>query len=306
MKKKSTKTATQTSTPELPLGTAQADKPAVSSKPKAPVQVQNDTGHRLSVGDVLDMNGKEYVVWFKNDSRAAVAPLSDKIEYRLRDDGRPSFMSESKHVENISPNAESKILRSLGRDGLREFLDKRNAETPKEEEVKTKKAAAKKEKGTSTPGIRAGSLGTFDHPQLKDYSIAAVIRAMAKNGWTFAECRAFCDKEGVKASDQTIKLNIYRGKNGVDGEPAPVKADLLKELKPKVEQKAKKSEAKEKSGKKDKPAKAEKSGKEGKKSKKSKKDGKTPDSSDSSPKKPAAGDKAAAQIKALKEKSKAA
>jgi len=287
-------------------------------KPTAPVKTSEEApavGHKLTVGDVFLRGGKEFVVWFKNDSRASICLLSNSTlaSRVMEDDGKIRFHADGKDVESISPNSEVKIERSLHREGLAEYLSKRNSTETKEENMpKTSSTSvapkstktSKKVTKTSTPGIRAGSLGTFDHPQLKDYSIAAVIRAMAKNGWTFAECKAYCDKQGVKASDQTIKLNIYRGKNNKDGEPAPVKADLLKELKPKVAQKESKSApAPEKSSKK-------KEGKKGKAKASTSKPSSGKDGKDggevTTSKKASAGDKAAAQIKALKEAKKAA
>lgn len=210
--------------------------------------VKSESGslHKLAVGDVFSQENQDYVVWFLNESRAQIAPLTGEIEYRIREeDGRIQFLA-TKGSENVSPNSEFKILRSLGRSGLKDEIDRLRKEQPTETNMKKK---TKKQKGEGTPGIRSGSLGTY-----KNYSIASVVRTLGKAGWKVPEVRAWLDKEGIKASDQTIKLNIYRGVKGVDGELAPLKKDEFP-TKPVVES----SKAPAKTGKKDKKGAKEKS-----------------------------------------------
>lgn len=227
MKDQTTKAATapaaKTPAPAIPepkLGTAQAAKPAAKSTPKtapapapkaptAPVsrKIADEGLHKLRVGDVfIGDKGAKYVVWFLNESRACASPLDSNIIPRTGDDGVVRF-GAGKDSINISPDSLVEVIQSLGRQGLADHIEQRKNQ-PAEELMKnktTKKPAkgAKKE-GTGTPGIRAGSLGTY-----KDYSIASVARALAKKGWTFGEIRAWIDSLGIKASDQTIKLSIY-------------------------------------------------------------------------------------------------
>jgi hypothetical protein len=233
-------------------------------------------------------NGIEYVVWFQNDSRAAVTPLESNMQFRLRDsDGKPQFMTSGKS-EDISPNSEVEILRSLGREGLSEFIDKRKQEQKDNPVDKKAKKAKKEKKEGGTPGTRTGALGL-----LLGFSVASTIRTLGKAGWTYAEVKALMEKEKVTSSDQTIKLNIYRGAKGCGGELAPIKDFPAK---PKVEQKEKKSAKPEK----------KKEAKPGKSEVKKQGSGSGATTPATSPKKPGPGDKAAAQIAKLKQASKQA
>jgi hypothetical protein len=264
--------------------------------PKAPAPF------RLQVGDVFLKNGEEHVVWFVSEQRASTVPLSGPLEYRIKDNGKPAFIAGGKGVANVTPTTEIKIERSLGRDGLREFVDKQKAEA-KEKTMKSKKSAKtgeKKEKKPSTPGLRSGSLGSY-----QGFSVASVVRALAAKGWNFAEIRAFLNKEGIESSDQTIKLNIYRRDRFQEHVPAPLKEFPAK---PKVETPAGKTSKKD--AKKDaKPAKAEKKGKAPAKKLEAKPKGGSKSSKKSAPAtapKAGPGDKAKEQIEKLKAAAKAA
>lgn len=176
----------------------------------APTKKGPDEGmSRLRVGDVYkDPKGVEMVVWFLNQSRACVVPLDSQIKHRTDDEGVIRFIAGKESV-NISPDSLVEVTRSLGRKGLADEIDKRDKqsaeESMKSKTVKKPSKGAKKE-GTGTPGIRAGSLGTYE-----GYSIASVVRKLASEGWTTPEIRALFSAKKIECSDQTIKLNVYRG-----------------------------------------------------------------------------------------------
>jgi hypothetical protein len=219
-------------------------KTATAPAAKTSTKLAADEGlHKLRVGDVFkDAKGVEKVVWFLNESRACVVPLTSPIQHRTDDGGVIRFIA-GKDSENISPDSLVEVTRSLGRKGLADLIDNRSKQSAEENmKSKTTKKPAKgaKQEGTGTPGIRAGSLGTF-----KDtgYSIASVVRKLASESggsWTTPEIRAMFEKEGVECSDQTIKLNVYRGvrpKYHKDFVLAPLTKDQIP-AKPKIAEKA--------------------------------------------------------------------
>lgn len=218
---KTTKTSSKPQTSKS--ATAKAAKPAAAAKTEtpaakpepapatpAPKPTEQEGTHRLRVGDVFKgENGVEHVVWFLNESRACVAPLDSEIKHRTDDSGVIRFIA-GKNSQNISPESLVEITQQLGRKGLAEYIDNKEKQKA-EESMKTKTAAkaaksAAKKTGASTPGIRAGSLGTYE-----GFSVASVVRRLAHEGWNAKEIRAFLDKEKIESSDQTIKINIYRG-----------------------------------------------------------------------------------------------
>lgn len=214
-------------------------------------------GVRLRVGDIVDLNGRgsEHFVWFVNDSRAAVIPLGERKEFNFK-----TLMGKSVHFEadpasvNISPNSEIPILRRLGRDGLIEYLAKRNAE--RKAVMADKEKTKTKTKGEEGPKL--GHLGGFlGHP------VTGVIRAMGVAGWSFKEVRYVFDKAKIEVADNTIRIQLHKGKSGAQ-EPAAVSKKELAQLRDSVPaevtetKKADKAKAKAKSGKNGKPAKAAK------------------------------------------------
>jgi hypothetical protein len=267
---------------------------AIAAKAPAPTPVTRSAAPseglaKLRVGDTFLRENVTYAVYFINESRACIAPIDDLSEYRKSDDGMIKFaVPAGKTSENIGPNSDLEITASLGREGLAQYIDERKARIEAEKPApKTKPIKpAKPAKAAKTPGvagIRSGSLGNY-----KGYSIASVIRTLATKGWNFAEIRAFLDKVKIESSDQTIKLNIYRGVNKTNSALAPLTpADMP--AKPVIE-------AKEKPAKKAKAEKAEKP---------AAKPAAKPVTAKAAPapavvKKPAPGDRAAAQIAALK------
>lgn len=204
-----------------------AEKEAVLEKSKAaakPIQIPPaESLTRLRVGDIFLDKGVEAVVWFANDCRAAIAPLNSLIHKRINNKGELQFLGGKEHSENISPNSDVKVIRSLGRQGLAEHIENRSKQITeqKSENMKTVKSK-KKSEGTH------GKLGGY-----KGHSVTSVIRAFGKAGWTLDEARAFFKREGIPASDNTIKIQIRRGAKG-EQEGAPLGADLLKSIKPKL------------------------------------------------------------------------
>lgn len=228
---------------------AKTKKAPAANPPARPVSTPSEGLSKLKVGDTFLQEGIIRAVYFLNESRACTAPITSLKSHRVSDSGMIQFQAPSDGTsQNIGPNSELEFLERLGRKGLSERIDalvkNKPESTEKNMDKKNKPAKAKTEKtpkkakvANSTPGIRAGKLGNY-----KGYSIASVIRTLAIKGWNFAECRAFCEKQGVEASDQTIKINIYRGVHRKDGEPAPLKPDEMPP-KPKVEVKEKKAKA---------------------------------------------------------------
>ena len=221
----------------------------------------------LKVGDVVwfknvkvDDAPIEYVVWYKNESRAAIAPLTSQIEHRIFDDGKVRFMAQGETLD-ISPNSELEILRRLGRNGLRQYLLNRPKQTKTNKQQKDNNSMAKNTKSSGKDKTevkeRAGKLGGY-----KGHSITSVIRAFGKAGWNLDEARAFFEKKEIAVADTTIKIQLRQGRIGEGGDPAGFTKDELAAMKPKVKAKAAKDEdtkpaKSKKDGKKSKPAKDE-------------------------------------------------
>lgn len=148
------------------------------------------------------MSDGEYVVWLVNECRAACIPATSR--------------SQNASI-NISPNSEVEILQRLGKSKMMEFLENQKNKGP------MKDKASKKEKKEEAPKL--GKLGGFlGHP------ITAVIRAMGAAKWEFWEARHVFNQEKIDVADNTIRIQLSKGKNG-DGEPAPVSKEL-KDLRP--------------------------------------------------------------------------
>lgn len=206
---------------------------------------------RLHVGDVFIHEGIKQVVWFINESRAAIAPLNSPIKWRRKEeDNKIQFLAKDNAATDVAPTSQVEILKSYGREGLAKYLDERGDsinDTRKANMAKANKT--KKEKGDST-----GKLGGY-----KGHSITSVIRAFGKAGWTLEEAREWFRLNKIEVADNTIKIQIRRGANG-DQEGAPLSKKELAEMKPEVEEKPKKSKdksKKDKGKKKAKPAKDE-------------------------------------------------
>ncbi len=284
-------------TPILPPEYFKKQKPTA---PKVQTQMTPSEGlaATLRVGDTFKHDGQVHVVFMMTESRAKIAPLDSQIDYRLDDNGVPRFISATN--VGISPTSEVQFIERLGRKGLAELIDKRKTESTetnmktektKTEKVKTEKTPKTpkepkvKKEGTGVAGVRSGgSLGNYE-----GYSIASVVRYLATKGWNAGEVRAWLDIAKIEASDQTVKFNIIRGLAG-RGSVAPLKPAQVP-AKPKVEAKGK--AAAKPAGK---PAK-EKAAPAAKPAAKAKAAAPAPAAA---PKKPAPGDKAAAQIAKLK------
>lgn len=161
---------------------------------------------KLKTGDVFkDSKGVEMVIWFSNDSHVKYAPLASALDYREGDDKVIRFAAGKGSVTKEREGFAPEVTESLGREGLAKKIDARKKA---DGEVKAAKAAKKTKKGEKKErtGLRAGSLGTHE-----GFSIASVVRALANKGWKTPEIRAWLASEKLEASDQTIKLNVYRG-----------------------------------------------------------------------------------------------
>lgn len=228
-----------------------------------------EDGSALKVGDVVEYGKKEYVVWFKNESRAAIAPLDGPIQYRVRDeDGKVQFMAKE-NSENVSPNSEMEVLRRLGRTGLADLIEARNTKrTPmKKDSKKNKNSKNSKPAAVEDDGApRLGKLGGFEH-----HSVTSTLRACGKAGWSLAETREFCRIHELGASDTTIKIQTRAGKVGTFGPPAEISKATLAKLRPEVPEEEEKTKPAPKASKKDKKGAKAKPAKSGKKDKKTSK-----------------------------------
>jgi hypothetical protein len=89
---------------------------AVAEARPAPI-IRHDLFYsRLRVGDVIKLNGCEFVVDYINECRARCIPLSRKrVSYKTAEGKQVDFTTD--HAgQNISPNSEGKILKRLGPD----------------------------------------------------------------------------------------------------------------------------------------------------------------------------------------------
>lgn len=80
----------------------------------API-VRNDYVYTyLRVGDVVELNGMEYVIDYLNECRARAIPMSRKhVSYETVAGKKVEFETDHSGT-NISPNSEIPILRRLG------------------------------------------------------------------------------------------------------------------------------------------------------------------------------------------------
>ena len=192
--------------------------------------------NKLSAGDVFkDAKGATQVVWFSNETHVKYAPLDSALDYRVGEDKVIRFAagkgSVTKEREGFSPE----VLESLGRDGLALRIDARKAADGEAKKAKAEKKTSKPKKERT--GLRKGTLGEY-----QGFSIASVVRALAWEGWTTPEIKAFFQAEKIEVGDQTIKLNVYRGKDKsrhAKHVPAPLKTIPKKPVLEKKEPKAK-------------------------------------------------------------------
>ncbi len=209
------------------------------------IEQGREPSRRLRVGDVFMQGDVKMVVFFANDSRAAVAPLNSAIQARKLE-GDDFYKFNCKYdVQDISPNSLVEVIESLGRDGLARHLSERGETISKNRSIMSKNAAkAKKDKGEST-----GKLGGY-----KGHSITSVIRAFGAAGWNLDEARAFFKAQKIDVADNTIKIQIRKGANGEEG--AALSKKELAEIKPVVakKEKSKDKKADKKKAKKSKPA----------------------------------------------------
>lgn len=100
----------------------------VEARP-API-VRNDYCYTyLRVGDVVELNGIEYVIDYLNECRARAIPLSRKqVRYETVEGKTVAFEADHSGT-NISPNSDIPILRRLG-PGWRDKLKTKNTKSP--------------------------------------------------------------------------------------------------------------------------------------------------------------------------------
>jgi len=179
-------------------------------------------GVRLRVGDIIRMGNTEHFVWFLNDSRAAVIPLRNTTYTFKTLETDVTFQADPASV-NISPNSEVPILKRLGREGLIAFLAQR---TEERKAVMAKNKEEKNGKSEKEEGPKLGGLGGFlGHP------VTGVIRAMGVAGWSFKEVRYVFDKAKIQVADNTIRIQLHKGKSKAQ-EPADVSKKELAQLRP--------------------------------------------------------------------------
>jgi hypothetical protein len=97
--------------------------------------MSDTTTATLQVGDVVDYEGLEFVVWLADETKACITSLKSKILTRTKD-GEIQFLAKG-NTENVAPDSDMKVLRSLGREGLAEYL-------LQAEEIKKDKRSKKK------------------------------------------------------------------------------------------------------------------------------------------------------------------
>jgi hypothetical protein len=86
------------------------------------------------------------------------------------------------------------------------------------------------EKGYCMPGEvdAAAAAARYD---LHGHPVTAILRWMGKDSWKFHEARSTLDQLGLSAvSDATLKAQLYGGKTGTRGDPAPLTPDQEEHL----------------------------------------------------------------------------
>lgn len=240
---------------------------------------------RLQTGDIIDLSfnpndPKLHLVFRANECRACLLPMTSAG--RVEDAGKLVDYDIHPKMVGISPNTECTIVKRLGKTGMIEFLENKQATNNKRKDSDSMSKNKNSEKTEEAPKL--GKLGGF-----LGHSLTSVIRAMGKLGWEYWEAVNVFASEKIPVAENTVRIQLAAGKRGQGGEPAPISAEL-KKLRPDASEKPvrKTAEKAEKKGKKaGKAAKAEKSEKPAKKAKKAPKqedpDDTTDDAADESP-----------------------
>lgn len=85
----------------------------VAARP-APIKRNDFVYTYLRLGDVVELQGGEYVVEYINECRARVIPLHRKqVNYETVEGKKVEFEADAS-AKNISPNSDIPILRRLG------------------------------------------------------------------------------------------------------------------------------------------------------------------------------------------------
>jgi len=155
---------------------------------------------RLRVGDIVTHSGADHLVWLVNESRAALLPLA-----KLTAD-----------PENVSPESELPLVKRLGIKGAIALLTSKTATPPR----------AKAAKSDTEPKL--GKLGGY-----LGFSVVSIIRTLGKAGWDFKTTRSAFDRESVACADQTIRIQLKSGKDGI-GTRAELTAKQIAQLKGKA------------------------------------------------------------------------
>jgi hypothetical protein len=144
-------------------------------------KINGNSAHALRVGDIVTHNKADHLVWLVNDSRASLVPMGN-----LNAD-----------PENISPESELPLVKRLGVPGAIALL-----------ESKTAPARTPKDKSKDEP--RLGKLGGY-----LGHTVVSVIRTLGKAGFVFADTRAAFDRLGIAAADQTLRIQLKVGRDGL-------------------------------------------------------------------------------------------
>ena len=140
------------------------------------------SAHALRVGDVVTHNKADHLVWLVNDSRASLLPLGN-----LNAD-----------PENVSPESELPRTQRLGVKGAIALLESKTAATKR----------TPKDKSNAEPKL--GKLGGY-----LGHTVVSVIRTLGKAGFDFKMARAAFDRLQIAAADQTLRIQLKAGRDGV-------------------------------------------------------------------------------------------
>lgn len=218
----------------------------------------------LQEGDILELDGRRYMVDYVNDSRVRCVPL-DRVEVEVATlGGESASFSKHGHPVNIATTIESsRLLERTGLRGLKEFLAAKASRRKKTVEAKQLKEEstddmARKTKDTTstTPKPRGGLAADARRAkesakpdkqkapkpekkpadsakgklgQVMGHSTCSVIRRLGKEGASKLRIIAILAAVGVTASPATVAIQRGWGKSGKE-KAAELTGDQIKEL----------------------------------------------------------------------------
>lgn len=206
----------------------------------------------LRFGDVVCLNGSRYIVKHVNQSGAYCVPeTARRVHVETRFGETKDFVKQERGItisKNIEPDC---IVQHLSEEVAQNFFARKGTargveqqtSQPNEGETEMRKKGQTKRKprgglaadaaaDAAANGGHVGSLG-----DVFGFSATGVMRVLGREGLKASQVAAVMKEKGVKASKNTVSIQVNAGKNGVTagkkGKPVTypeLTKDQIKEL----------------------------------------------------------------------------